>query len=411
MEQSSPASQSEFAQEPTNSTPKARVGASTNDQRFLLVFILGSYFGPDLRDEVPHKSALQRAVMGLPPYTAEQLVASVFKLSEIESIYYYALRNAHPSARVKLQSLYKFLQGHLAPPVKETLEDMRQFTAFFPHHLHRHARYKGTYKVVESMVFIHDPETSYMKPEDIERFKRLSGLSELALNWEDARSFQHGQRSDRDEERQEIRGHPLIVTETISERRKRKKRESQLELLSTTSPVPVPQKEEKVDWSNNKLGATMLLLPALPTVDQWNAVINAAKPSIVLSGTAAVRQSGPLIGLVDIGTCEDAYLFRTALPGVKKDDGDFKCEVECDGKVMIKGTTTTGESRMFKGSRLFHMQTQYLCPPGAFTVSFYLPGPVEPNQFTGTFGSDGILEGIVMKQRARTGAASLIFES
>jgi hypothetical protein len=65
----------------------------------------------------------------------------------------------------------------------------------------------------------------------------------------------------------------------------------------------------------------MLLLPALPTVDQWNAVINAAKPSIVLSGTAAVRQSGPLIGLVDIGTCEDAYLFRTALPGVKKDDG------------------------------------------------------------------------------------------
>ncbi len=91
--------------------------------------------------------------------------------------------------------------------------------------------------------------------------------------------------------------------------------------------------------------------------------------------------------------------------------GDFKCEVECDGKVMIKGTTTTGESRMFKGSRLFHMQTQYLCPPGAFTVSFYLPGPVEPNQFTGTFGSDGILEGIVMKQRARTGAASLIFES
>ncbi len=120
---------------------------------------------------------------------------------------------------------------------------------------------------------------------------------------------------------QEIRGQPLIVTETISERRKRRKRESQLELLSTTSPVPVPQKEEKVDWSNNKLGATMLLLPALPTVDQWNAVINAAKPSIVLSGTAAVRQSGPLIGLVDIGTCEDAYLFRTALPGVKKDDG------------------------------------------------------------------------------------------
>lgn len=91
LEQQSPASQSEFVQEPVN-LPKARVGASTNDQRFLLVFILGTYFGPDLRDEVPRKSALQRAVTGLPQYTADQLGGSVFKLSEIESIYYYALR-------------------------------------------------------------------------------------------------------------------------------------------------------------------------------------------------------------------------------------------------------------------------------------------------------------------------------
>jgi hypothetical protein len=91
--------------------------------------------------------------------------------------------------------------------------------------------------------------------------------------------------------------------------------------------------------------------------------------------------------------------------------GEFKCEVECDGKVMIKGTTTSGEARIVRSERVFHMQTQYLCPPGPFTVSFYLPGPVEPNQFTGTFGSDGILEGIVMKQRNRSGAAALIFES
>lgn len=57
------------------------------------------------------------------------------------------------------------------------------------------------------------------------------------------------------------------------------------------------------------------------------------------------------------------------------------------------------------------MQSQYLCPPGPFTVSFQLPGPVEPNQFTGTFGSDGILEGIVMKKLPRSGAAAVIFES
>lgn len=128
----------------------------------------------------------------------------VFELEHLT--FCWITRNSHASARVKLQSLYKFLQGHLAPPVKEPLEDVRQFTAFFPPHLHRQSRYKGTYKVIESMVFIDDPDTSYMKEEDIERFKRLSGLHDLAFDREEARSFQHGQRSDRDEERQVMIG-------------------------------------------------------------------------------------------------------------------------------------------------------------------------------------------------------------
>ena len=85
IEQPSPPSQGDFVSDTVN-LPKARVGASTNDQRFLLVFILGTYFGPDLQDEVPRKSALQHAVMGLPSYSADQLGGSVFKLSKIESI-------------------------------------------------------------------------------------------------------------------------------------------------------------------------------------------------------------------------------------------------------------------------------------------------------------------------------------
>lgn len=428
MEQPSPPSTGDCYPDPVN-LPKARVGASTNDQRFLLVFILGTYFGPDLREEIPRKSAVQRVCMGLPPYSADDLGGSFFKLSEIESIYYYALRNSHPSARVKLQSLYKFLQGHLAPPVKENLEDVRQFTAFFPPHLHRQSRYKGTYKVIESMVFIDDPDMTYLKEDDIERFKRLSGLPDLALDREDARNFQHGQRNDRDDERQArfqamavahgqlqdpgAPQHPLVIMDSTVDKRKRRKRESQLDILSLPSPLPggVPQKEEKSDWApSNKTGPAMLLLPSLPSLDQWNTVINTTKPVITFTGTAAARNAGPLIGLVDIGISEDAYLFRTALPGVRKEEGAFKCEVECDGKVMIKGTTTTGGDRIVRQNGVFLMQTQYLCPPGPFTVSFSLPGPVEPNQFTGTFGSDGILEGIVVKQRHRSGAAALIFE-
>ena len=87
----SPPSQEDCFPDPV-SLPKAHVGASTNDQRFLLVFILGTYFGPDLREEIPRKSALQRVCIGLPPYSADELGGSVFKLSEIESIYYFALR-------------------------------------------------------------------------------------------------------------------------------------------------------------------------------------------------------------------------------------------------------------------------------------------------------------------------------
>lgn len=47
------------------------------------------------------------------------------------------------------------------------------------------------------------------------------------------------------------------------------------------------------------------------------------KPSTVLTGTAKEGSAGPPIGLVDIGESESAYLFRVALPGVRKDQSEF----------------------------------------------------------------------------------------
>eukprot|EP00249_Psilotum_nudum_P014632 c24926_g1_i5 orf=287-904(-) len=128
-------------------------------------------------------------------------------------------------------------------------------------------------------------------------------------------------------------------------------------------------------------------------------------------GTVATCQAGPLIGLVDIYECDDAYLFRCSLPGVKKQENEFSCEVEGNGKVTIMGSTTTGESNVYRGSRLFTTLFQSLSPPGPFSVSFCLPGPVEPLSPTANFRNDGILEALVMKQRARIGKASLTFES
>ena len=77
--------------------------------------------------------------------------------------------------------------------------------------------------------------------------------------------------------------------------------------------------------------------------------------------------------------------------------GEFSCEVGTDGKVLISGVTTTGENTVSRYSQVFEMQTRNLCPPGQFSVSFQLPGPVDPHQFSGNFGIDGILEGVVMK--------------
>lgn len=77
---------------------------------------------------------------------------------------------------------------------------------------------------------------------------------------------------------------------------------------------------------------------------------------------------------------------------------DFSCEVEDDGKVLVRGVTTTGEKEVHRYGHSFEMQTRNLCPPGNFSVSFRLPGPVEPQEFSGSFGTDGILEGIVLKK-------------
>lgn len=77
---------------------------------------------------------------------------------------------------------------------------------------------------------------------------------------------------------------------------------------------------------------------------------------------------------------------------------DFDCDISDDGKILIKGTTTTGEDIVCKNSQVFKMQTQNLCPHGPFTLSFHLPGPVKHQQFTGRFGLEGVLEGIVKKK-------------
>ncbi|XP_023002579.1 increased DNA methylation 3-like [Cucurbita maxima] len=123
------------------------------------------------------------------------------------------------------------------------------------------------------------------------------------------------------------------------------------------------------------------------------------KPSVILTGTAKEGSSGPPIGLVDIGVSEGAYLFRVALPGVRKDRSKVKFEIKSDGRVHIEGVMT-GPGLLKDSSAMYQMKVQQLCPPGSFTVSFKLPGPVDPRLSSPSFRPDGILEVVVMKSRA-----------
>ncbi|XP_021746704.1 increased DNA methylation 3-like [Chenopodium quinoa] len=121
---------------------------------------------------------------------------------------------------------------------------------------------------------------------------------------------------------------------------------------------------------------------------------------VVLTGTARDGTAGPPIGHVDIGISESAYLFRVALPGVRKDNCDLSCEIERDGKVHLQGNITGGELAKKNPKTVYHLSLSQLSPPGPFSISFKLPGPVDPRLFSPTFRSDGILEGVVMKYKA-----------
>lgn len=78
--------------------------------------------------------------------------------------------------------------------------------------------------------------------------------------------------------------------------------------------------------------------------------------------------------------------------------GDIKCGIRDDGRVKIEAEVV-GSSVLKGQSVVFEVKVQELCPPGRFSVSFNLPGPVDPRLASLNFKEDGILEVTVMKYR------------
>lgn len=160
-------------------------------------------------------------------------------------------------------------------------------------------------------------------------------------------------------------------------------------------------KRSKYDASNmqivpkpGSMESASLMMPLVPVPCLGNVD---SKLSIAYSGTVTRAKVGPAIGTVDIGISEYAYFFRIALPGVSKDPGHFSCEIESDGKVNVRGMTSTGGQTVERHSRIYQMKLQQQCPPGPFTLSFCLPGPVDPRLVSPNFRSDGVFEAVVVK--------------
>ncbi|XP_062002382.1 increased DNA methylation 2-like isoform X2 [Rosa rugosa] len=405
----------------TESNPKnEQSGMANDDQMFLLYFIMGTYFGPDVKGDRPPKSVLQRIAEGLPPYTFEQLAGSQINTAEVQQVYYYVLWKADQSAIVKLPLLQQFFHGNLLIQGQDDTANYPQFPDLFPPLLHYNSQSRTSFNFFENIVFIRNPEIYYIKPEDIERFKRLTGLEGFVLDRDSARLHANTDGStlyDMTVHEQKSNGEsPPIrssrsstVTKHVDDPLEYKDPLKQVHVVAPTSSVeyngtpvmysymaPLPTGNGSDDTQN--VDPAMIFLPSPPTENEWSNIVAAAKNGFALTGSAATGQIGPTIGLIDIGESEDSYLFRVSLPGVRRDEREFSCEVENEGQVLIRGVTITGEKTVYRYSQMFEMQTQNLCPTGHFSISFQLPGPVNPQQFSGNFGTDGILEGVVMKR-------------
>lgn len=237
-----------------------------DDKMFLLHFIIGTYFGPDLRKHHPKKqSAFQIQASNLP--ATDELSGSLIKRVELERVYHHVLKNADPSLVVKPTPLRKYFNGKRS----DSKGDMNipLFSDIFPPELHPESRLGNRHKLLKSIVFINDPDTSCMRGDCVSRFKRLTGLKSFALSLN------------------------TDVTETVSS--------VSLKVEDEIDVSLEPSKEDN----------------AIMCADN-NEENNVA--GICVSGAISGAEAGPAMGLVDIGECADAYLFRIALPGVKRDE-------------------------------------------------------------------------------------------
>ncbi|KAF3613420.1 Increased DNA methylation 2, partial [Capsicum annuum] len=143
----------------------------------------------------------------------------------------------------------------------------------------------------------------------------------------------------------------------------------------------------------------VVFFSACPAREDRENFINHANGGVALTGLALLGEVGSFMGSVDIAESEDAYVFRVSLPVVVRDKKVFRCDVGPNGRIFIRGVSVTGERKVHRKNMVFKMQTQNLCPPGEFPVSFQLLGPIDHLNLSCNLGPDGIFECIAKKKQ------------
>ncbi|CAI0407108.1 unnamed protein product [Linum tenue] len=170
-----------------------------DDKLFLANFIVTNYLGPDVFSEIPRRSVANRLSRRFPPYTSAHLGDSSLTVSQLKSLYYYALRNADPTLILSPAQFHAYLKG-------DETTYTTNFTTFFPLHLHKHKAYSpsSTHEVVKGIVVVignndgDAPVDDELNRSYIDRFIRLSGSAGLKMDSKSCLTYPPRDDDDRD---------------------------------------------------------------------------------------------------------------------------------------------------------------------------------------------------------------------
>ncbi|XP_030440223.2 increased DNA methylation 2-like [Syzygium oleosum] len=373
-------------------------GLITDDQRFLLTVIFGTYFGPHLKGEwLAHKSAMQRVVERLPLYTPNQLAGSKMMVAQMLHAYYYILRKASQSVIVAPSLLLKFFRNTLPPKVLGPESNYPRFMDLFSTDLHPCSVVEERLMAIDNIVFIINPSTTYLKEEVVARFKSLTGLQEFVLEKDAAKLpvyvtdksfYEVVAREARSE------GHSRFFIPPQGSHRRRCKSNVALDVKPLQMVPHEGSPSSTSAWFSGvcdtylkaQLDPKVVFSPLSMTEVQSHSAVAACSAGVGVVGNADVGRTGSTTWRVNLVESKDCYLFQVSLAGVRRDQ-TFSCEYDMDGEVLIGGEIATG-------GKVVESRTGDLYPPGHFSLCFQLPGRVDPMRSNCNFGSDGIFEGV-----------------